>query len=98
MGCRLKYADVARKLEVSVTTVKSWAETLERLGYFTRRPCGPAGVEIRLNPERWPAEQKAHAYSVKIRQAEKMIEAIRIVVEGAFASAASSLHELGETT
>ena len=93
--CRLKYADVATQLGVSVTTLKTWAETLARLGYFTREPCGPAGVDIRLCPERWPS-MGATALAATATRIADVLSAVRLTVDNALASAAADVLRAGE--
>lgn len=98
MCCRLKYADVARELVVSVTTVKAWADTLEKLGYFTRKPCGPAGVDIRLRMERWPSRERSNALTAMSQRTVAVLEALRITVDGVLASAVTDVRGVGEET
>lgn len=93
--CRFKYGDVAKELGVSVTTVKAWSESLATLGYFTREACGPTGVEIRLCPERWPSRARSSALVAAVEQATMVLEAVRMTVDRALASAVADLRREG---
>jgi len=93
--CRLKYADVAKELGVSVTTVKAWAESLVTLGYLTREPCGPSGVDIHLCAERWPDQQSETALATTANRVADIITAVRITVDGALASATTEIRRVG---
>ncbi len=94
-SCRLKYADVAARLDVSVTTVKTWAESLGTLGYFTREACGPAGVEIRLCAERWPG-RGGTALVEAVNTVARVIDAVRVTVNRALESATAEVRRVGE--
>jgi hypothetical protein len=96
-GCRLKYAEVANELGASATTVKTWSEALEKLRYYARTPCGPAGVGIRLCLERWPSQGARTALTNAGEQIAAVLDAVRLTVDRALGSAAADVrHTLGE--
>lgn len=94
--CRLKYADVAKELDVSVTTAKGWAEALEELGYFTRKPCGPAGVDIRLCLKCWPCEGVGTALQATSKRLVDVLGALRLTVDGTLASTITDVQRVLE--
>jgi hypothetical protein len=98
VSCRLRYADIARELDVSVTTIKTWADLLEKLGYFTRQPCGPAGVDIRLSSERWPSRSRFNAVNAMAQRAVAVLDAVRVTVDAALVSAAADVRRAGGVT
>ena len=94
--CRIKYTDVARDLGVSVTTVKTWAETLEHLGFFKREPCGPSGVDLRLDPERWPNCGTGTAMDAVVSRLVNMLDAVQVTIGGALESAKAEVRRVRE--
>lgn len=93
-SCRLKYSSVAADLAVSTTTLKSWAALLEQLGFFKRQPCGPAGVDIMLNPARWPSGGTGTALDASVLKLVAVLEAARLTVDGALRSAVTDVQDV----
>lgn len=94
-SCRLRYGEIARELDVSVTTIKTWADSLEKRGFFTRQPCGPAGVDIRLTSERWPSRSRFNAVNAMAQRAGAILDAVCMTVEAALVSAAADVRRAG---
>ena len=92
--CRIKYADVARDLGVSTTTLKAWSESLEKLGYYTRTPCGPAGVDIRLCSDAWPSRDAGTTVMDTLRDIADVLDALRVTLDRALDSAASDVRRV----
>jgi hypothetical protein len=91
--CTIHYAVVAQDLGASVSTVKAWADALDRLGYFTRVPHGRSGVLVRLNPERWPTRDSSQ--DTAVRQAASIISATRTTLNAALDGALAQLQPAG---
>lgn len=91
--CTIRYADVAHGLDASVSTVKAWADTLDKLGYFTRAPQGRSGVLVRLNAERWPTRDNTQATA--IGRAASIISATRTTLGAALDGALAQLQTDG---
>lgn len=91
--CTVRYVDVAHELGASLSTVKAWADTLDKLGYVTRVPQGRNGVHIRLNPEQWPARD--HSQDTAIQRAAGIIGATRTTVNAALDGALAQLQPAG---
>ena len=96
MTCRIKYGDVANWLSVSVTTVKMWAETLAKLGYITREPVGPAGVDIQLCPDRWPTSDGGRVLARAAQHIATVLDAVKLTIDQALTSAVGEIRHIGE--
>ena len=92
-NCRIKYREEAKTLGVSVATLKTWADALERLGYFTRALHGPSGVEIRLCPEMWH-QGDGTLLADRLKQVAGVVYALQITMNGALNSAACELQRM----
>ena len=87
--CTVRYADAAATLGVSVSTIKAWADALDKLGYFTRTPSGRSGVLIHLNAERWPGPDRKQ--DLAIERVTGIVTAARVTINAALDGAVAQL-------
>ena len=85
-ACTVNLHEMAEKFGVSHTSVKAWARRLEAQGYISKHTAGKCGLAIVLSAT-FPEMAVFETVNERIRQAEQLLQGMKLMVEKAVGGA-----------
>lgn len=93
-ACVENYRTLTEECQMSVSTIKTWGNKLERLGFIKKENNGPNGLIFKLNDEVIGTSDLFEKIDDQISNATEQIQATMVVAQNSFKQALASVRLL----